>query len=99
MEPKPEVIGDKDWKHVALPDGRWIQVNYDENGEICDIYISHDTTPDTEEGGSTYDGIDVIYTSEKAECNYDHCNSSFEGIITSGYDFEKLKALAEKIFG
>ncbi len=99
MEPKPEVIGDKDWKHVALPDGRWIQVYYDENGEICDIYISHDTTPDIEEGGSTYDGFDVIYTSEKAECNYDHCNSSFEGIITSGYDFEKLKALTEKIFG
>ena len=105
MNPKPEIKsghheeGDYDWKGTTLPDGRWIEVHYDKNGEITKILISHDTTPNKNSDGSTFDGADVKYTKDKAQYDTYKKNSVFEGAITSGYDFEKLKALAKKIFG
>ena len=102
--PKPEITsghdeeGDYDWKEAVLPDGRWIQVRYDKEGEITDILISHDTTPEETESGF-YDGTEVFYSKYKAKYNTDKNKYFWEGSITSGYDFEKLKALAEKIFG
>ena len=99
MNPKPKIKSghdeenDLDWKSVRLPDGRWINVYYDKKGEISIIVISNVTTPDKKPDGSTFDYAEVLYTKDKAE--YD----TGEGSITSGYDFEKLKAVAKKIFG
>ena len=104
MNPKPEIKsghdekGNYDWKNTTLPDGRWIEVHYDKEGEITEIMISHDTTPDKRSDGS-FDAQDVNYTKDKARYDTDKNNCVWEGSITSGYDFEKLKALAEKIFG
>ena len=107
MNPKPEIIEGRnneknyDWKEVKLPkpDGRWITVIYDEKGEISEICISHDTTPAHRTDGTTYDSAEIHYTATKAWYNIDKSNSEYEGSITSGYDFEALKTLAEKIFG
>ena len=105
MNPKPEIKSghndenDYDWKQAKLPDGRRIEVNYDKNGEITTIHISYDTTPDKKSDGTTIDFAEVKYTKDKAWYDTNHNNSDFEGYITSGYDFEKLKAVAEKIFG
>lgn len=106
MNPKPEIEsghndeGNYDLKKARLSDGRLIAVRYDENGEIRDILISHDTTPDHEADGSTFDGAEVVYMESEALYNTDHSNDLAEGSISpGGYDFEKFKALAEKIFG
>ena len=103
MNPKPKISSghnekdDYDWKQVDLPDGRWIEVRYDKEGEIKEILISYDTTPDKKTNGS-FDGAEVEYTKNKAWYDTDKNNDEWEGSITSGYDFEKLKAIAEKIF-
>lgn len=105
MDPKPKIKSGKnteknyEWKEAELDDGRWIQVRYNSEGEISEILISHDTTPNKSDDGTTYDAADIKYTQEKARYDTDHNNGKYEGSITSGYDFEKLKALAEKIFG
>ena len=105
MNPKPEIKSrhdpenNCDVKCLVLPDGRAMMVSYDENGEINSISISYDTTSDIAEDGTTIDGTEVKYSRDKAYYNTDKNNTEYEGYITSGYDFEKLKALAEKIFG
>ena len=105
MNPNPKISSghnkkdDYDWKQAKLPDGRWISVLYAKEGEITEISISYDTTPDKETNGSTFDGAEVRYTKNKAWYDTDKNNDDWEGSITSGYDFEKLKAIAEKIFG
>ena len=103
MESKPEIESghneEGDWKAITLPDGRWIEVRYNSEGEISKILISHDTSPNKRPDGSTFDGADISYEKDIAEYDTDKNNDVFDGSITSGYDFEKLKALAEKIFG
>ena len=104
MKKKPKIeSGKKDdgteWKYVELNNGQWIQVEYDGNGDIKEILISHDTTPDHTENDSTDDFSEVVYTATKGSYNIDKSNGISEGSITSGYNFEKLKALAKKIFG
>ena len=104
MSDKPEIETGTDdenrkWAECQLADGRRIKVFYDSNGEINTIYISHDTSPDIEDNGNTFDGWDLKYTSEKASYNTDRSNDVYDGSIKSGYDFQKLKALAEKLFG
>ena len=104
MKNKPKIESGKyndgiEWKQATLPNGQWIQVNYDGSGNIEKIYISHDTTPDHKADGSTYDGQDVEYTKTKAWYDNNKSNNNYEGSITSGYNFEKLKAVAKKIFG
>jgi hypothetical protein len=104
MTPPPEVIsrttedGEK-LKRCELPDGRWINVLYDDKNEIRKIVISFDTTPSEGKDGKFHDFSEVRYTNKKAWYDVDSSNSVFEGAITTGYDFEKLKALAERIFG
>lgn len=105
MEPKPEIKSghndtyNYDWKTTELPDGRWISVIYDDNGEITSIDISHDTTLDTFSNADEGDYAEITYQREIADFNYDKNNWPWKGDINSGYDFDKLKALAEKIFG
>ena len=101
MNPKPEIISEHsncDWKAATLPDGRWIAVSYDEKGEIDSISIAFETNP---EG----DDADVRYIESGAAWDKDRNNSGFDldprCLLSSApdYDFEKLKALAKKIFG
>lgn len=106
MNPPAEVTSGTDddgdnWKQAKLPDERWIKVRYDKNGEIEEILISHDTTPDHKDDGTTTNGDDVSYTKDKASVDTDKSNFKYEHFIniTNEYDFEKLKTLAEKIFG
>ncbi len=103
MKKKPEIKSGKDeddteWKKATLTNGQYIQVYYDKDGNINMISISHDTTPD-HGASSTFDGAEVTYTKTEAFYDNDKSNSDWEGSITSGYNFEKLKALAKKIFG
>ena len=104
MEPKPDIAdyqGEKGkGKTCSLPDGRFITVFYDDNGEIEAIYTNHDTTTETRSSDNkAYNHADIGYRKDVAEYNIDSSKFGYEGKITSGYDFEKLKALAEKIFG
>lgn len=101
MDPKPEIEKDAESrsKKATLSDGRGIKVYYDDKGEISEIKISHDTTPDKNSDGSTFDGAEISYTKDMAWYDIDKNNDEFEGSITSGYDFGKLKALATKLFG
>lgn len=103
MKKKPKIESGKDeddtkWKKATLTNGQYIQVYYDKDGNINMISISHDTTPD-HGTSSTFDGAEVTYTKTEAFYDNDKSNSDWEGSITSGYNFEKLKALAKKIFG
>ena len=94
-----EIDQEENRKTATLADGRRISVRYDDNGEICDIRISHDLTPSKMKDGSEVDCMDICYTKEKALFDTDKNNGVYEGAIDKGYDFEKLKVLAEKIFG
>lgn len=86
-------------KTANLPDGRWIKVYYDETGEIDGIDISYDSTPDHRNDGSTFNGAEVEYKKNVAFYDIDHSNDAWECNIESGYNFEKLKKIAESIFG
>lgn len=103
MKQKPKIESGNNngtkWKSATLSNGQRIKVIYDQNGDISEIMISHDKTPDHDEDGSTFNGAEVSYTKTEAWYNIDHSNNDYEGSITSGYNFEKLKALAKKIFG
>lgn len=95
-----KIENNNDGKSATLPDGRWIRVYYDKDGEICKIDISHDKTPNhKKEDGTTYDGAEISYRKDMALYHIDNSNNKYQGSITSGYDFEKLKAIAESIFG
>ncbi len=75
-------------KMAELPSGQQIVVRY-ENGEISEITIKCST-----------DGrLDVQYYETYASVNTDRTDSIPNHKITSGYNFEKLKELAEAIFG
>lgn len=93
------VKGNYNWKRADLPDGRCIKVSYDDKGEISEIKISYDTAPDQDEDGNEFDGAEVKYTDSKAKVSTSHESGIYDHSITSGYDFEKLKAVAEAIFG
>ena len=105
MNPKPEIkkghndTENYDWAYVNLPDGRGIAVYYDENREISDVHISHDTTPIHRSDGTTSDVADVNFKKDKACYETDYNNDRVEGNITTGYDFEAIKAIAKMIFG
>ena len=86
-------------KTAKLPDGRWILVVYDKQGEIFAIDISYDSTLDHRNDGSTSDDAEIHYNESFASYNIDHSNSDSDGYIESGYNFEKLKEIAESIFG
>ncbi len=89
----------KGYAECTLPDGRRIKVHYTESGEVEQIDISYDTTPYTKADGTSKDGDEIRYRKDKAFYDIDISNGIFEGSIRTGYDFEKLKALVEKIFG
>lgn len=99
MNPKPEITKGEGWANAKLPDGRWIEVKYGSNGEIEKILVSHDTTPNVKPDGSSFDGAEISYSKNEASYDINKNNFGYEGSITRGYDFEKLKALAQKIFG
>ncbi len=105
MTPPPEIKSGTNsegvnGKQIKLKDLRWINVYYDDKGEISKINISHDITPDKDNNKKkNLDLAEVTYTSNKASFNTDKDNSKYEGYITEGYKFEQYKAYAEKIFG
>ena len=94
MNPKPQIVKDNNSAQITLPDGRYIKVEFDANGEITAIGISYDTTKNSD--GENYS--QVWYEKENANYDYDASNNTYEGAITSGYDFEKLKTFVEQIF-
>ena len=100
MKPKPEITKNSDGtKSARLPDGRWIKVTYDKNGEINEIAISYDTAKNPTDG-SDYAEVGYYHSAGSASWySTDGNNDKYEGHIVSGFDFEKLKAVAEKIFG
>lgn len=100
MSPKPKIesADDNSWAKITLPDGRWIAAYYDENYNIKQIDISYDLTKDKEKDGS-FDGAEVSYRSNRAWYDTNHNDDKYSGSITTGYDFEKLKRIAENLFG
>ena len=94
MNPKPTIVKENNSAKITLPDGRFIEVEFDENGEITRIGISYDTAP--ESNGEDWE--EVQYEKNEAYYDIDKSNENWEGAITSGYDFEKLKAFVEQIF-
>lgn len=96
---KAKITTKKDGSKIAeLPNGQWIQVSYND-GEL-EISISHTISHEIDENGKTYDGAEVSYRKSYAEAGTNSNNSTkYAGRITSGYNFEKIKELAEAIFG
>lgn len=96
-------------KYATLSDGRYIQVQYDENGEIIEVAVSTKATkhkecdPDESEQ-NILDYPEVSYNEEGAwveaeDDNNNEHNGVEEFQVTDGYNFVKYKQLAEKIFG
>lgn len=74
---------------AQLFNGIGVYAKYDDKGEITQIKIHyHDN----------HKQIDVSYDSEVALVNTDTNNDTFEGELTSGYDFNEIKKVAEAIF-
>ncbi|MBR2430567.1 hypothetical protein IKB17_03775 [bacterium] len=92
MDPKPQVEIDsgKMTKTVKLKDDRKIEVKYNQDGEIEEIKVMD---------GHWENQFAIRYTKDKAYYNMDSKKAGYEGFISSGYDFEALKALVEEIFG
>lgn len=90
MSEKPKIkTRQNGCKTCTLPDGREINVNY-YKGEISSISICPNT-------GMTEFSIE--YNAYWAHYNTKESNNKWEGGIGSGYDFDKIKAIVEKIFG
>ena len=86
-------------KVAQLDNGQWIRVKY-ENNRISRIAISHIRSNQVKPDGTTYDGDEVTYQEDGVYIDTNANDSRFEYNITpSGYNFEKLKAIAEAIFG
>lgn len=102
MNPKPEVYASKhageDCKECKLPNGEYIRVFYDSKGEIEGIMVSYSSEEEELSDGSMGDGAEAYFTSDFANYNANSSIKGWDGEVTSGYDFEQLKALAEKIF-
>ena len=96
MNPRPKVVRNEKSAKITLSDGRYIKVEYDANREITAINISYDTTP--ENNGKGKDLQEIRYNKNIAHYNIDKSNENWEGTITKGYNFEKLKAFVEQIF-
>lgn len=92
-------------KTATLPDGRFIDAYYDKNGKIANIYVSTDVVE------NTYVMPNKKYRGDNSEVSYSkdgawveaetsqQKNCRFDLNVTDGYDFEKYKQMAEKIFG
>ena len=104
-DPKPEIVEgkreNKNTREAHLPDGRFIIVMYDDSGEISDIAISNIFEEETltTSNGKSQDCAEIRYSKDKAQFNNDNNEVLYDGYIDKGYNFEKLKALAERIFG
>ena len=96
-------------KKAILPDGRRISATFSKEGEITAISINTDVKKQLEYKGNNYSDLnEVRYEKENMSVsletgNYDnikHGSSDYYSVNASGgdYDFEKYKALAEKIF-
>lgn len=99
MNPKPKITvsdksDDKHWKMAKLPDGRYIKAYYDIDGTLEHVDISYDTQLNSRKT----DDYEVQYYGSAVYCNYDKTNISDE--FSFDYkNFDKIKTLAEKIFG
>ena len=103
-----EKNNEKNYKKATLPDGRWIKVWYDKDGKIEEICVSTNTQKHDEVDSNGVDKDmdveEVVFSKERASVEGENPdekehNHVLEYNITSGYVFEKYKALAEKIFG
>lgn len=94
MDPRPAVVKNEKSAKITLEDGTYISVDFNSDGEIERIGISYDTTKSV----NGKDTCEVAYQKDKAQYDYDKTDGYWDGSIKSGYDFEKLKALAEQIF-
>ena len=91
----------KRWKSIELSDGRWIEVNYDKDGNIEKIKISNDTNGDLQKDGSHSDLSEVMYTKNAVHVNTNHNNDTFEYTLTNmdGYNtWDRMVTLVNTIF-
>lgn len=92
-------------KTATLNDGRFIVAYYDKNGKIDKIAVSTEKgdVTETKEGESyKYDASEVNFQAKSMGIDAETSNQrnfTMDLKVTEGYDFEKYKALAEKIFG
>lgn len=77
-------------KTAQLSDGRWIMACYDKDGKIDRIYVSTD--------GSNTGNVELRADYAGVATN-NNKNSGYDTKLTDGYEFEKYRQLAEKIFG
>lgn len=99
ITPKPYIENyDEKSKIATLPDGTWIAVEYDENNEIVSVCISYDTTMKKQADG-TFDEAEVRYYPDKAKYMLPEDLQRDLFIDSGSYNFENIKAIAQKIFG
>lgn len=70
---------------------RYVTGLYDKNGELVGIEINSDMNRKNNEP-------DVLYTKEAAYADTKRKQAGYESVITEGYDYDAVKAVAEKIF-
>ena len=92
-------------KEATLSDGRYIIASYDKQGNIESIVVSTETgqaTETSQNGQLNDDATEVMFRKDDiqvdAETNTQR-NHKYDLKVTEGYEFEKYKALADKIFG
>ena len=93
------------YKKATLPDGRYIGVRYDKHGNIERIMVSIETgevTETNQNGQLKYDATEVAFGKDAIQVDAEtktQKNRKYDLKVTEGYEFEKYKTLAEKIFG
>lgn len=81
------------WASANLPDGRWIEVNYNKDGSIGRIKISYDTTTRKKNSdGGEYDPADIVYAS--GVNSGDNCAD-----WPKGSSISQFNAIIKAIFG
>lgn len=86
-------------KCLKLSDGKWIEVHYDDKGEINEILVSFERKEDYESSDNKYyDGNEVSYTKDFSVAYLAHKEGELNYEITAGYNFESIKNIVESIF-
>ena len=84
---------DKKYVRLDLGNGKYIYAFYNDFGKITKVNVGT-----LEEDGESIN-YDVSYTAKYAMVDTDISNDKWEGEINSGFDFEKIKEVAQAIFG
>jgi len=71
---------------------RYVKARYNQSGQLVDVEINVDNS-------KKHYAPDVKYSADGAYCDTKEKNPGYEAEITSGFDFEAIKRVIDRIFG